>query len=107
MTLALQLVPSREFPSLAEIGAMEEDYLSLDYHELEERERENLERELEKTFSECSQANWDGYDAALVSIDSYSEAKTFLDDLPVLFPSPHIVPQPDGGITFEWSGEKT
>lgn len=57
---------------------------------------------LHEAVEECSQTNWDGYGAQPVSGRTYSEAIRFLNALPIWLPVPEIVPEPDGGIGFEW-----
>jgi len=103
---ALVLVASKEYANLKELSVIDEYDSFSDYFELQKEKRETLKNELLETFNECSHANWDGYDAAPISTDSYQEAESFLDSLPVILPSPYIVPQPDGGLAFEWHGEE-
>lgn len=52
---------------------------------------------------ECSVEGWDGYDALPIAEDACDEAKRFIRSLPVNFPMPEIVPEPNGGIGLEWS----
>ncbi|HAX99292.1 MAG TPA: hypothetical protein DCY12_10510 [Candidatus Atribacteria bacterium] len=66
-----------------------------------------LNHALEAIFQECSQKNWDGYDASPISEETYLEAKKFIKMLCSLpFPLPEILPEPDGQIGFEWFKEK-
>ena len=55
------------------------------------------------TYQECSEQNWDGYDALPVSQATYDEAVRFLNALPSWMPTPKIVPEPSGDIGFEWN----
>ncbi|MCK4817825.1 hypothetical protein KA005_18790 [bacterium] len=57
---------------------------------------------LNEVYEECSEANWDGYDAAPISLEAYSEASKLLRIIPNSFPMPDILPEPDGGIGLEW-----
>lgn len=66
-----------------------------------------LNHAFDAIFQECSQENWDGYDAAPISKKTYFEAKKFIEMLRSLpFPLPEILPEPDGQIGFEWYKEK-
>jgi len=51
---------------------------------------------------ECSEANWDGYDARPISNDAYSEAQKLLRLIPVGLPMPDVTPEPAGPVAFEW-----
>jgi hypothetical protein len=55
-----------------------------------------------KTFDECREPNWDGYDAPPVSEESYHLAHQCLAALPLSTPVPSIGAEPDGQITVEW-----
>ena len=74
------------------------------------RETETIGRSLEKTrrllqevFQECSDKNWDGYNALPVTEDAYYEADKLLEMLPSSIPMPdEITPEPDGCISLEW-----
>jgi hypothetical protein len=58
--------------------------------------------ELLKTFEECRQPNWDGYEAQPVREETYRLAHRFLASLPLSIPVPSIGAEPDGHITVEW-----
>src|SRR4030095_2307577 len=58
--------------------------------------------ELLKTFEECRQPNWDGYEAQPVREETYRLAHRFLASLPLSIPVPSISAEPDGQITVEW-----
>lgn len=104
MASAVEFIPSNAYPTLKELQAVEGDESYLDYYDLQRENRESFKKSLKETFSECSEGNWDGYDAEPISIASYREAEKVLTLIPLNFPSPFVVPQPDGGLAFEWSG---
>ena len=58
---------------------------------------------LDELCKECSEEGWDGYNAIPVVEDTCDEAKRFIKSLPINFPMPEIVPEPNGGIGLEWS----
>jgi hypothetical protein len=58
--------------------------------------------ELADTFLECSQTNWDGYNALPVDRDSFLLAKRFLLSLPLGTRMPSVSAIPDGQLTLEW-----
>jgi hypothetical protein len=58
--------------------------------------------ELCEVADECTSPNWDGYDAAPVSDETYRSACRFLEALPVGTPAPSVGAEPDGHLTFEW-----
>ena len=58
--------------------------------------------ELAETWQECSQPDWDGYNALPVTWDTYQHALRFLRALPLGTPRPSIGAEPDGDITLEW-----
>ncbi len=62
--------------------------------------------ELDELFEECSEQNWDEYEAVPISHETYSEAIKLVNLLPASYPQPDISPEPDGGIGFEWYKEK-
>jgi hypothetical protein len=57
---------------------------------------------LDEVYEECSKANWDGYDAAPISLEAYFEASKLLRIIPRSYPMPDILPEPDGEIGLEW-----
>lgn len=59
-------------------------------------------RSLQEVYQQNSVKNWDGYGAAPISIDAYSEVTRLLTMLPSYIPLPDIIPEPDGGIGLEW-----
>lgn len=58
--------------------------------------------ELSKVYEECSEPNWDGYDALPVTEAAYQLAFEFLETLPLSTPLPSFGAEPDGHITLEW-----
>lgn len=61
-----------------------------------------LRDELAETWEECSQPDWDAYNALPVTWETYRNAERFLLALPLGTPLPSIGAEPDGDITFEW-----
>jgi len=61
---------------------------------------------LSEVKTECSEPNWDGYDAAAIDDNSYKNAINFISLLPVYFPIPDIRVDPDGEVSFEWYEDK-
>ncbi len=62
--------------------------------------------ELDELFGECSERNWDNYQALPILHETYYEAKRLIYLLPNIYPQPELIPEPDGGIGFEWYKEK-
>lgn len=61
---------------------------------------------LNEVYDECSEVNWDGYDATPICPEAYFEASKLLRIIPNRFPMPDILPEPDGGVGLEWYKEK-
>lgn len=57
---------------------------------------------LYEIYKECSEVDWDGYDANPISQEVYLEASKLIRILPSSIPMPEILPEPDGHIGFEW-----
>ncbi len=57
---------------------------------------------LEDVMVQCSQHDWDGYNAKPISQVVYERVRSFLDALPMSLPAPDIVPEADGEIAVEW-----
>jgi hypothetical protein len=53
-------------------------------------------------FLESNRPDWDGYGAKPLSPDACTEAVKFLSNLPITFPMPHIIAEPDGDLVLEW-----
>jgi hypothetical protein len=58
--------------------------------------------ELADVYLECSEANWDGYNAFPVDPDSFALAKAFLMALPLGTRTPSAGAHPDGQMSLEW-----
>ena len=58
--------------------------------------------ELVKVFAGCRSANWDGYNAAPVTEQTFQLAHQLLDALPLGTHAPSVGAEPDGHITLEW-----
>jgi len=58
--------------------------------------------ELSKVYEECSEPNWDGYDALPVAEAAYQLALELLETFPLSTPLPSFGAEPDGHITMEW-----
>lgn len=59
-------------------------------------------KDLHQIYQECSQTNWDGYEAMPVAVETYELAYQFLEALPLGTSAPTLGAEPDGHITFEW-----
>jgi len=66
--------------------------------------RESLRDEIEDLLRTRSQPGWDGYDAEPVSLKSANGALRIVNALPDHISPPSAVPEPDGEIALEWSG---
>ncbi len=62
--------------------------------------------ELESVMTECSSANWDGYNAYPVAEDTCNLAHQFLKVLPSFSQPSSIGAEPDGHVTLEWYHSK-
>ncbi len=58
--------------------------------------------ELYNLLDECSDANWDGYGALPINLDSFNEADRFIQALPTTIREPEVDVDPDGEISLEW-----
>lgn len=58
--------------------------------------------DLAQIVSECTEANWDGYDAEPVELLAIPYVVTIVESLPVGFPTPEIAAEPDGEISLDW-----
>ena len=61
-----------------------------------------IRSELAELVEECSEADWDGYNAAPVNSDSILAARKFLLSLPVRSKLPSVGILPNGNVTLEW-----
>ena len=64
--------------------------------------RAGLFSELMSLPSRYAEEGWDGYSAASLSEESFSSAVSFVEKMPIRFPQPRIVVDPDGDICFKW-----
>jgi len=55
-----------------------------------------------KAIIECSDDNWDGYNAKAVDIKSYVTAQKFIHMIPTTIPIPEIDIEVNGNFIFEW-----
>lgn len=77
--------------------------LELAYERLKSRSQLDLSlTAIKEVFKDCSEPNWDGYNAIPISYEAYCEAGKLLTLLPLSFPMPEIVPEPTGEIGLEW-----
>ena len=106
MLLVDGIVPSREYTNLKDVNNIDIYDSFLEYPEWENERRSLIELELKEVVKECSKVGWDGYDGEPIKPVTAIEAKRFLNGLPVTILAPCIVPQPDGGIAFEWSNDE-
>lgn len=58
--------------------------------------------ELEEIHQECSREDWDNYGASPISSSAIEEAWNILQYMPLSLGRPEVVPEPHGGIGFEW-----
>ncbi|MBI5056131.1 MAG: hypothetical protein HZB61_05915 [Nitrospirae bacterium] len=70
------------------------------------RHLEEAMESLIEVYTECTEANWDGYGAEPVSKDSFFEASKFINLIPSSFPMPQITAEPSGEIGLEWYKDK-
>ena len=59
-------------------------------------------QDIHRIYRECSQADWDGYDAIPISKLTFLEAVKLAELLPSDLPLPEVIPEPTGEIAFEW-----
>lgn len=64
--------------------------------------RNSLIQDLEEIQDECSEKNWDGYQADPISPLTIAAGKEFLRLLPDHIAKPEIVPETEGEIGFLW-----
>ena len=57
---------------------------------------------LNEVYEECSEEDWDGYEAVPVSYQTFFEASRLLRMFPPSLPMPDILAEPDGSIGLEW-----
>lgn len=60
-------------------------------------------KDLQGLYEECSEENWDGYNARPLFEGAYYEARRLFKMLPSSLSVPNeITPEPDGSISLEW-----
>ena len=64
--------------------------------------RAGLIAELVSLPRKYADEGWDGYGALPLSEESFSSAVSFVGKMPLDFPSPRMVVDPDGEICFKW-----
>ena len=67
-----------------------------------DKNKQPLLNELFQVYQECSEENWDGYDAQPISQEVYLEAGKLIRLLPSHIKKPEIMPEPTGEIALEW-----
>jgi len=60
--------------------------------------------ELWAVAERCAEADWDGYGAEAIDLDSVLIAQRLLRALPEGDPMPEITPEPDGHVSLDWFG---
>ncbi len=63
---------------------------------------QKLIKSLNEVFAEAKIPNWDGENSESISDATYFNATKLLSVLPMILPSPEILPDNDGYIEFEW-----
>ena len=58
--------------------------------------------QLDEVADECGSPNWDGYQAAPVTLDAFKQTYLFLEALPSGMSLPTVGAEPDGHVTLEW-----
>lgn len=58
---------------------------------------------IQEILAECSEENWDGFEAESVSPLTAQNAEDFIRSLPDGFPVPELAPEPDGSISLDWT----
>ncbi len=53
--------------------------------------------------AECSEPDWDGQDAAAISLEAVDTAVDFVRVLPAGVPLPEFAVEPDGSIALDWT----
>jgi hypothetical protein len=53
-------------------------------------------------YEQYSEANWDGYDAEPITVETLNYARRLLKIMPNTFGSPDVAPSADGSIGLEW-----
>lgn len=64
-----------------------------------------LKRELLEIINECSEADWDGYDAHPIDQVSVRYAVQFIGLLPNHISYPELLPEPSGNLAMTWKNK--
>lgn len=96
---------SMEASALRERAALiEQNYeLSIALYDYKAR----LLQSLYEFAKECSDDNWDDYDASAVSEATVANAEKFIRALPDSLEMPELSVDPDGSISFDWIPDST
>jgi len=70
------------------------------------KRKRSLYKDIYRIYRECSEPDWDGYDAIPVSGSTFSKAQELVKLLPINLPLPEAMPEPTGEIAFEWYRDK-
>ena len=65
-------------------------------------DKQKLFDEVESTYWDCFEPNWDGYGANAVSRKTFVSARDFVMQLPDDVALPSLAAEPSGAICFEW-----
>ncbi len=79
-----------------------DEMLAEDQQTVIKGKRQILLDSLREIYQERSEENWDGYEADPITPETYFESRNLIDLLPLYLPPPDVLPEPDGGIAFEW-----
>lgn len=63
---------------------------------------ESSRDELGAVWDDCRRADWDGFGALAVTVDTLRNAYQFIESLPFGCPAPSVGAEPDGQLTLEW-----
>lgn len=58
--------------------------------------------QLSDLANECSEQNWDGYNACPINTEAVTVAENFVRALPPDAALPEFAPEPDGSISLDW-----
>lgn len=63
----------------------------------------DLVPELFEVVEDCSDVNWDGYDALPIRLAAFKDSLSFMMSMPSWMPHPEVVPENSGDIGFQWN----
>lgn len=58
--------------------------------------------QIDELERDCGLPNWGGENENALSGVIVSQAKAFLNELPTIYQSPEVLPEPSGALAFEW-----